>query len=52
MARLTKRQYQYMLLRAEGMKLREIAELYGVAVASVAEACGRAMETLGRLSHE
>jgi RNA polymerase sigma-70 factor (ECF subfamily) len=52
MSRLTTRQYQYMLLRAEGMKLREIAEMYNVAVASVAEACGRALETLGRLRHE
>ena len=52
MSRLTERQYQYMLLRVEGMKLREIAELYGVTVASVAEACGRAMHTLGSLSHE
>ena len=52
MSQLTERQYQYMLLRAEGLKLREIAELHGVAVASVAEACGRAMEKLGRLTHE
>jgi RNA polymerase sigma-70 factor (ECF subfamily) len=49
MSRLNARQCEFLLLRAEGMKLREIAEMYGVTVQSVAESCGRAMEKLGRL---
>jgi RNA polymerase sigma-70 factor (ECF subfamily) len=49
MTRLNARQREFLLLRAEGMKLREIAEMYGVSVQSVAESCGRAMEKLGRL---
>ena len=48
MSRLTDRQCQYLLLRAEGMKLKEIAQLFGVSTASVAETCGRAMEKLGK----
>jgi RNA polymerase sigma-70 factor (ECF subfamily) len=48
-ANLTDRQRQYLLLRAQGMKLREIAEVFGVTVASVGEACGRAVERLGSL---
>jgi RNA polymerase sigma-70 factor, ECF subfamily len=52
MARLTERQSEYLNLRAEGLKLREIAEMYGVAVQSVAEACSRAIERLGKLTHE
>jgi hypothetical protein len=31
------------------MKLREIADMYGLTIQSVAESCGRAMEKLGRL---
>ncbi len=49
MTQLNARQREFLLLRAEGMKLREIAEMYGVTVQSVAESCGRAMEKLGRL---
>jgi RNA polymerase sigma-70 factor, ECF subfamily len=49
MARLNARQCEFLLLRAEGMKLREIAEIYGVTIQSVAESCGRAMEKLGKL---
>jgi RNA polymerase sigma-70 factor (ECF subfamily) len=52
MSQLSARQREYLLLRAEGMKLREIAELYGTALQSVAESCARAMEKLGRLIHE
>jgi RNA polymerase sigma-70 factor (ECF subfamily) len=52
MSRLTERQSEYLNLRAEGLKLREIAEMYGVAVQSVAEACSRAIERLGKLTHE
>jgi RNA polymerase sigma factor (sigma-70 family) len=49
---LTERQYEYLLLRAEGLKLREIAEIEGVSVQSVAEVCARAMDRLARLSNE
>lgn len=52
LAKLTKRQYQYLLLRAEGLKLREIAEMFGVSLQSVAETCTRAIDQLGRLTHE
>jgi RNA polymerase sigma-70 factor, ECF subfamily len=49
---LTEVQYQYLLLRLEGLKFREIAELYGVSIGSVADACGRALKKLGKLRHE
>lgn len=52
MANLTDRQYQCVLLRAHGLKLREIAELFGISAVTVAEACGRAMGKLGRLKYE
>jgi RNA polymerase sigma-70 factor, ECF subfamily len=52
LAQLTERQYQYLLLRTEGLKLREIAEIFRVTVQSVAEACTRAMDRMGRLMHE
>ena len=52
MACLTERQSEYLNLRAEGLKLREIAEIYGVTVQSVAEVCARAIERLGKLTHE
>lgn len=52
MASLTERQYHCVLLRANGLKLREIADLFGISVVTVAEACGRAMEKLGRLKNE
>jgi len=48
MGQLTDRQCQCMLLRAEGLKLREIAKLLGISTASVAEACGRAMDKIGK----
>jgi RNA polymerase sigma-70 factor (ECF subfamily) len=48
---LTATQYQYLLLRAEGLKFREIAELHGVAAASVFETCGRALRKLGMLTN-
>jgi RNA polymerase sigma-70 factor (ECF subfamily) len=51
-AKLTPRQYQYLLLRADGLKLREIAELFRVTVQTVSESCARAMLELGRLSDE
>jgi RNA polymerase sigma-70 factor (ECF subfamily) len=52
MAQLTERQSQFLLLRAEGLKLKDIAEMYGISVQSVAGACERAMDRLGRLTHE
>jgi len=51
MSLLTPQQAQYLLLRTEGLKLREIAELHGVTVQTVAEACARAVDRLGRLTH-
>lgn len=50
--RLAPRQYQYLLLRAEGLKLREIAEIFRVTVQTVSESCAKAMLELGRLSDE
>jgi RNA polymerase sigma-70 factor, ECF subfamily len=47
---LTAVQYQYLRLRAEGLKFREIADLYGVAVGSVFDACSRAIRKLGKLT--
>jgi RNA polymerase sigma-70 factor (ECF subfamily) len=46
---LTDRQYKYLLLRAQGLKLREIAAMYGVAPQAVADACARATSKLGAL---
>ncbi|HYL39156.1 MAG TPA: sigma-70 family RNA polymerase sigma factor [Bryobacteraceae bacterium] len=52
LGQLNKRQREFLLLRADGLKLREIAELYGVTVQSVAESCARAIDKLGKLIHE
>jgi len=52
MAQLSARQCEFLLLRAEGMKLREIAETYGITVQSVAESCARAIAKLGTLIHD
>lgn len=52
MLQLTQRQYQYLILRTEGLKLREIAEIFGVSVQSVAEACTRAIDHLGRVLND
>lgn len=52
MRELPERQYQYLLLRSEGLTLREIAQIHGVALQSVAEACARAIERLGKIAHE
>ena len=51
-SRLTTRQCEYLNLRAEGLKLREIAELHGVTIQSVAETCARAIEALGKMTNE
>jgi RNA polymerase sigma-70 factor (ECF subfamily) len=48
---LTATQYQYLTLRAEGLKFREIAELHGVSIASVFDSCGRALKKLGKLTN-
>jgi RNA polymerase sigma factor (sigma-70 family) len=50
--KLAPRQYQYLLLRAEGLKLREIADMFRVSVQTVSESCAKAMLELGRLGHE
>jgi DNA-directed RNA polymerase specialized sigma24 family protein len=51
-SRLAPRQYQYLLLRAEGLKLREIAAMFRVRVQTVSESCAKAMLELGRLGDE
>jgi RNA polymerase sigma factor (sigma-70 family) len=48
---LTATQRQYLALRGEGLKFREIAELYGVTVGSVFDACARALKKLGKLTN-
>jgi RNA polymerase sigma-70 factor (ECF subfamily) len=50
--RLAPRQYQYLLLRAEGLKLREIAGMFRVTVQTVSESCAKAMLELGRQANE
>jgi RNA polymerase sigma-70 factor (ECF subfamily) len=50
--KLAPRQYQYLLLRAEGLKLREIAQIFQVTVQTVSESCAKAMLELGRLGDE
>jgi RNA polymerase sigma-70 factor (ECF subfamily) len=50
--KLAPRQYQYLLLRAEGLKLREIAAMFRVTVQTVSESCAKAMLELGRLGDE
>jgi RNA polymerase sigma-70 factor (ECF subfamily) len=52
LAGLTQRQFEYLLLRAEGLKLGEIAQMFEVTVQTVAESCARAIERLGRVTHE
>jgi RNA polymerase sigma factor (sigma-70 family) len=52
MKQLTDRQYQYLLLRTEGLKLKEIAELFDVTAQSVAETCARAMTRIEALLNE
>ncbi len=50
--KLAPRQYQYLLLRAEGLKLREIAGMFRVTVQTVSESCAKAMLELGRIGNE
>jgi RNA polymerase sigma-70 factor, ECF subfamily len=51
-SRLTGRQHQFLILRAEGLKFREIAKLHGVTIQTVAEACAKATDRLGRMAHK
>jgi RNA polymerase sigma-70 factor (ECF subfamily) len=52
MRQLSPLQYQYLLLRAEGLKLFEIAEMYQVSIQAVADVCARATSRLGRSMNE
>lgn len=52
MAQLTQRQSEILHLRAEGLKLREVAVLLGISLQSVSEACARAVDRVGRLVNE
>ena len=49
---LSPQQYQYLLLRMEGLKLREIAAMFGVTVQTVSESCAKAMLKFGKASDE
>jgi RNA polymerase sigma-70 factor, ECF subfamily len=51
-ADLSPQQRQCLLLRAEGLRYREIAETIGVSVSSVAEFLRRAVAKLKRIAHE
>jgi RNA polymerase sigma-70 factor, ECF subfamily len=52
LAQLTDRQSEILHLRAEGLKLREVAELLGISLQSVSEVCARAMDRVGRFVNE
>jgi RNA polymerase sigma-70 factor (ECF subfamily) len=45
---LTATQRRYLMLRAEGLKFREIAELHSVTIGSVFDACARALKAIGK----
>lgn len=49
---LTPVQFRCLMLRAEGLKFREIATLCGVSTATAAETCARALDKLRNLRHE
>ena len=51
-AALPRKQYEYLLLRSEGLKLREIADLHGVSIQTVSEAIARAVDQIWRSTHE
>lgn len=51
-AALPRRQYEYLLLRAEGLKLREIADMHSVSVQTVSEAIAKAVDRIWRVTHE
>ena len=48
MLKLTSLQIEYLHLRADGLRYREIGEIYGVAVATVQDVVRRAVEQLGK----
>lgn len=48
LADLTPLQIQYLHLRAEGLRYREIAEIYSVGISSVVDVVRRAVERLGK----
>jgi RNA polymerase sigma-70 factor (ECF subfamily) len=50
--RLTPKQCHYLVLRVEGLKLREIAEMFGVTVQTVSETCAKALLEFGELRDE
>jgi RNA polymerase sigma factor (sigma-70 family) len=50
--RLTPKQCHYLVLRIEGLKLREIAEMFGVTVQTVSETCAKALVEFGELRDE
>jgi RNA polymerase sigma factor (sigma-70 family) len=52
LAQLTQRQCEILHMRAEGLKLREIADLLGITLQTVSETCARAVERVGRLLDE
>lgn len=52
MEQLTPSQSRYLSLRAEGLKFREIGELCGVATATVAESCARALQKIRAVINE
>jgi RNA polymerase sigma-70 factor (ECF subfamily) len=49
---LSPQQYQYLLLRMEGLKLRDIAQMFSVSVQTVSESCAKAMLKLGKANDE
>lgn len=49
---LPRRQQECLHLRAEGLRYREIAQVLGIGISSVAEAVQRALEALTRICHE
>jgi len=50
--KLPRRQQECLHLRAEGLRYREIAQVLGIGISSVAESVQRALETLARTCHE
>lgn len=50
--KLPRRQQECLHLRAEGLRYREIAQVLGIGISSVAESVRRALGTLTRASHD
>ena len=49
---LPKRQQECLHLRAEGLRYREIAQVLGIGISSVAQSVQRALDTLAKVCHE